>query len=116
MRDTTRKVILLALEGDTEATKVERDAVRAALDARNATPTNPEPLDRVLTRKQVAAIFGKCEKWVDWEARRPGTKLERVYLGGVRCAGYSEKSVRAALTNRKGDKADGIPAAKGGVA
>lgn len=104
MRDITRKQIMLALEGDPDATQAERSAIMAALDGRNQL-TDPQPLDRVLKREQVASVFGKTAKWVDWEAKRPGTLLERVYLGGTRSAGFSEASVRAALAARKGKEA-----------
>lgn len=105
MRDSTIQVIKVALEGDPEATQAERKAVLAALDIRNTQLTDPTPLDRVIKRKKVAELFGKTEKWVDWEARREGTLLERVYLGGSRSAGFSEASVRAALSARKGKAA-----------
>ena len=100
----TRKMIMLALENDREATQAERIAIAAICDGKN-TLTDPQPLDRVIKREQVAAVFGRSVKWVDWEANRKGTLLERVHLGGARAAGFSEASVRAALAARKGQEA-----------
>lgn len=96
MREITRKQIMLALEGDPEATQAERNAITAALDNRNTTSTGTE-LDQVLDPQRVATLFGKSRKWVDWAAKQEGTLLRRVYLGGTRSAGFSAASVKAAL-------------------
>lgn len=87
-------MITLAVENDPEATQAERDAIAAAL--KNPTGTG-EDFDQVLDPKRVAELFGKSRKWVDWEAKREGTLLRRVYLGGTRSAGFSAASVKAAL-------------------
>ena len=88
-------MIKLALENDPEATPAERDAVAAALN----NPTTGDQLGgvQVIDPQRVAELFGKSRKWVDWEAKREGTLLRRVYLGGTRSAGFWVESVKAAL-------------------
>jgi len=68
-----------------------------ALDGKTVASDDPNALDSVMTRSEVAHAFHKTTKWVDWECKRPGTLLRRVYLGGTRSSGYSRASVRAAL-------------------
>lgn len=120
MKENTQQMIMLALGSDPEATQAERDAVRALLEAfRRMTTqeeivalrvtlenghkldqlTNPEPLDRVLKREEVARIFGFSTKAVDYYGRIG--VLRRVQLGGKRSSGYSEQSVRDLLAGRK---------------
>lgn len=88
-------MIELALENDPECTLKERNFFKAALN-------NPATGDQlggveVLDPKRVAELFGKSRKWLDWELKREGTLLRRVYLGGTRSAGISAASVKAAL-------------------
>lgn len=85
---------MLALEGDPEATPEECNAVKAAL---NTTTGDQLGGVQVLDPQRVAELFGRSRKWVDWELKREGTLLRRVYLGGTRSAGISVESVKAAL-------------------
>lgn len=101
MRDSTIKLIRVALEADETIAATERDAIQNAIINHSWAPIEKTTIDRVLKRKEVAALFGKTTQWVDWQARQPHTLLERVCLGGARSCGYSESSVRAALSSRK---------------
>lgn len=58
--------------------------------------------DRILTRREVAAIFGKSPKCIDWYAQQG--IIRRVYLTGrgkrrQQAAGFSRRSVLEAIAN-----------------
>ena len=73
------------------------------LDGKTATAfTDPEPMDRVLTRQQVAEIMHKDVRTVSVYARKG--LIRKISCGelGKRASGYSEQSVRELM---RGDKA-----------
>lgn len=99
MNATTETIVIATLAGDASVSPQERQAVLDILKGKTAAGlTNPQPLDRVLTRVQVAEILNCSTKTVTRYARRGiirplclGEKSKRA------SGGYSEASVREAL-------------------
>ena len=105
MNATTKAVVSATLEGDASVSPQERVAVFNILEGKTAAAyTNPEPLDRTLTREQVAEILHCSTRTV---SRYAHTGIIRpVMLGKNRrraSNGYSEASVRAALRRMNGE-------------
>ena len=97
MLSNTRTIIKAAVAADSTITPQQLAAGMAALEGKTAVGfTQAEPLDRVLTRQQVAEIIGKSVKSVDIYGRKG--VFRRVCFGGARSCGYSEASVREALS------------------
>jgi len=95
MTQTTENIIKTVLEGDATTTPEQAKAVFAILKGQNETQTL-ENADKILSRKEVAAILGKSEKSVDIYGRRG--IIRRVNLmGGKQAQGYSGKSVYEAI-------------------
>jgi hypothetical protein len=105
MNATTKTILNATLAGDASVSPAERAAVFKILEGKTAAAyTNPAPLDRALTRDQVAEILHCSTKSVSRYAKRGiiraiclGAKAERASCG------YSEASVRAALRRMSGE-------------
>ena len=89
----------------TDSTVDTKDAKAALAVLKGESPLNVEPTDegdKIISRKQVAVLVGKCAGSVDIYGRRG--VIKRVYLpvckGKVRrCQGYSRRSVLDAIKN-----------------
>ena len=115
MTTATETIVKTALASDTT---IDAKAAKAALSVlKGESPLNVEPTDegdKIISRKQVAVLIGKCAGSVDIYGRRG--VIKRVYLpvckGKVRrCQGYSRRSVLDAIKN--GTISDGTGAAQG---
>ena len=89
-------------------TTISAAAAKAALAALTNTPQDADEGDRVLSRREVAALMGKSVKAIDIYGRRG--IIRRVYLTGggdqrVQAQGYSRNSVLEALRRGKPDGA-----------
>lgn len=101
MTQSTENVIKAVIAGDPTITP---EMARAALDALTAKPTEAEDGDRVISRKDAAALLGKSVKAVDVYGRRG--IIRRVYLTGggdlrTQAQGYSRNSVLEAIRRGK---------------
>lgn len=100
MLSTTKQIVKAALAADSTLSEQTKVAVLSTLEGKTAAGLiKTAPLDRVLTRQQVAEIIGKSVKSVDVYGRRGVFK--RVNFGGSRSSGYSEASVREAMEAQK---------------
>lgn len=95
------KTALVAMMGvDPSISKPQADAALAILSGESAAGlTNPEPIDRALSREAVAQLLGVSKRTVTQYARCGVIRPLRFGAGGKRAVGYSEMSVRAALAN-----------------
>lgn len=94
----TRTIVTAALAADSSVTQAMANAALRILEGKTADGlTNQEPMDRVLTRQQVAEILHKNPRTVSVYARQG--RIRRIIGGtlGKRASGYSEESVRAYL-------------------
>lgn len=105
MNDTTRQILTAALSGDASVSPQEITAVFAILEGKTASAyTNNAPLDRTLTRDQVAEILNCSTNSVSRYAQRGIIRPICLGAKGRRAScGYSESSVREAL-NRINEK------------
>jgi len=105
MNATTEAVLDATLKGDASVSPQERTAVFAILKGKTAAAyTNPAPLDRALTREQVAEILHCSTKSVSRYAQRGIIRAIRLGAKGERASnGYSEASVREALRRMSGE-------------
>jgi len=94
MLKSTNTIIRTALNADPSIDPKLAEYVISVLEGKQEPQTNP--VDRVLSRRQVAELIGKSVKSVDIYGRRG--IFRRITLGGNRSLGYSEQSVRAALS------------------
>lgn len=105
MNATTKAVLNATLAGDASVSPAERVAVFNILEGKTAAAyTNPAPIDRALTRDQVAEILQCSTKTVSRYATRG--IIRPICLGAKGCRasnGYSEASVRAALRRMNGE-------------
>lgn len=96
MLSSTKQIVKAALAADTTITPQQASAAISTLEGKTAAGlVQSAPLDRVLTRQQVAEIIGKSVKSVDVYGRRG--VFRRVKFGRTRSSGYSEASVREAM-------------------
>lgn len=100
MKQSTEQVILITLKADETISQDSIDRAMALLKGMDERP-NGSSLDRVVSRAEVQKIFGfKSPKSVDQYAKKGA--FERVFLpGSSRAIGFSEQSVRMALSVRQ---------------
>lgn len=93
MKDTTRKIIKTAIQGDGTLSPREQEAIIEALrDKRESGEHLPIP--RIITRGETARILGKSRARVSQLAK--AGLLKKVYgIGKQKALGYTEESVRA---------------------
>ena len=94
MQETTKQLIKNALDLDVTAHQYERETIICVLDEKPI-PNAPKPLDRILSRSQVAACFGCSVQMVDWYARHG--YLKRASITGKQAIGFRESEIRKAL-------------------
>ena len=95
MMPSTRKAIEAVAGADPSLSSTQIKAALAIL-ANSDPAKDREPLDRILSRREVAAILGLSEKSIDLYARKG--VLQRVYIGtSSRASGILESSVRAVM-------------------
>ena len=103
MTSATETAIRAILTTDT--TVDTKDAKAALAVLKGESPLNVEPTDegdKIISRKQVAVLIGKCAGSVDIYGRKG--IIKRVYFpvgkGKIkRCQGYSRRSVLDAIKN-----------------
>ena len=102
MMPSTKKAIEAVASADPSLSSKQIKAALAILA--DAGPTlDREPLDRILSRSEVATILGLSEKSIDFYARKG--VLHRIYIGASsRASGILESSVRAVM---EGGNAEG---------
>lgn len=95
---STRQMIALLMKDDPTITDDVRTEVLHLIDGK-ATPglTDTSPIDRTLTRDEVASIMGIGKRTVCYYAKRGIIRPLRHGAMGKRAVGYSEQSVRAAM-------------------
>jgi len=101
MLDTTKTAIKAMCAADPSITPAMLNHALQILDGKTATAlTNPEPMDRILTRRQVAEIMHKDVRTVSVYARKG--KIKKICCGenGERASGYSEQSVRELMSGK----------------
>lgn len=93
--------LLLAMNATPSQRKAARPYLTGeAVETIDVSITNRhEPIDRVLTRGQVAQILGCTKKTVTTYARRGIIRAIRNGEKGLRANGYSEQSVRKLMAN-----------------
>jgi len=108
MNATTRSILTATLKGDASVSPQEITAVFNILEGKTAAAyTNQAPLDRALSRSQVAEILGCCEKTVSTYAVRGIIRPIKLGAKGRRASnGYSESSVREAMRRMSGEVID----------
>jgi len=97
MKNTTEQLITLTLRSDDTIPAEHIEQALALLRGETSSSTQPK-MDRVLSRREVQQIFGfKSPKSVDEYANRGA--FRRIKLpGSSRSVGFSEESVRNALS------------------
>lgn len=96
MKQTTKQLIEIAFTQDESIPAEVKSAVVEILEGKKPIgQTEREPLDRILSRLQVAALFGCRPENVDYYGRMG--YIRRVSITGKDAQGYSEQSVREAL-------------------
>lgn len=96
MKPTTRTIIKSAMEADDSVPPKAAALIMSIIDNGGEPDVDVrKPLDRILTRKQVAEIFQVSPKMVDIYGRRG--YIRRISVTGKQAQGYSENSVREAL-------------------
>jgi hypothetical protein len=102
MKKSTRLIVQTACAADTSITSEQINSAICALDG-HVIPTQAEakPLDRVLTRQQVAELLNVTPTSVSNYAKRG--LIRRVAFGarGIRSNGYAESSVRELLQKKE---------------
>lgn len=94
----TRDIIGAAMKADPTVTEDVRKDVLRLLDGKaNTGLTDTRPIDRALTRNEVARIMGVKPRTVTYYARRGIIRPICNGEKGTRASGYSEKSVREAM-------------------
>ena len=94
MKQTTKQLIEIAFTQDESIPDEVKNAVVEILEGKQPIGQR-EPLDRILSRLQVAAVFGCRPENVDYYGRMG--YIRRVSITGKDAQGYSEQSVREAL-------------------
>ena len=97
MLDTTRTIAAAAFAADPTMT----DEERAARLAPNFTPTNPDPLDPIISPVETAKLCGGKDRHTlrEWE-RRGWLVAVRTGKQGKNITGYTASSVRALLAGK----------------
>ena len=104
MKECTGAIIQAAINADET---ISEDAAKAAFYALTANQDESTQMDRVLSRKEVAALMGKSLKAVDGYGK--SGVIRRIYLTGggtqrVQAQGYSRNSVLEAMRRGKPTK------------
>lgn len=99
----TKVIIAEAMKADPTVSQDIREAVVRLIDGKgNAGLTDETPMDKVLTRSEVAKIMGVKPHCVTVYARNGIIRPIRLGPSGFRAIGYSAQSVREAMArNRK---------------
>lgn len=94
----TKQMVGLLLKNDPTVEQDVRTEVLRIIEGK-ATPglADTSPMDRALTREDVAKLMGVKPRTVTYYARRGLIRPLRYGAKGVRAMGYSEQSVRAAM-------------------
>jgi len=97
MLDSTRTAVAAILAADPTVTPEER----AARLAPNFTPTNPDPLDPIISPVETAKLCGGKDRHTlrEWE-RRGWLVAVRTGKQGKNITGYTASSVRALLAGK----------------
>lgn len=99
MKQATKQMIELSLGQDETIQPEIKAAIIGILEGKTeVVPAAQAPLDRVLSRLQVAALFGCRPENVDYYGRMG--YIRRVSITGKQAQGYSEQSVREALQRK----------------
>ena len=100
MKRSTKQLIEISLGQDDTIQPEIKAAIIGILEGKNEVvmPVAQAPLDRVLSRLQVAALFGCKPENVDYYGRMG--YIRRVSITGKQAQGYSEQSVREALQRK----------------
>ena len=99
MKQATKQMIELSLGQDETIQPEIKAAIIGILEGKTeVVPAAQAPLDRVLSRLQVAALFGCRPENVDYYGRMG--YIRRVSITGKQAHGYSEQSVREALQRK----------------
>ncbi len=94
----TRQMIGLILKNDSTVTQEVKNEILLFLDGKKtAGLVDNSPLDRVLSRREVAEIMGVTARTVSAYARRGLIRPLRYGADAKRATGFSEQSVRAML-------------------
>ena len=105
MLKTTEKAIGALLACDPSITQEQiRSAIATLSGKASDALTDPTPIDRALPRDAVAKILGVSKRTVTLYARRGIIKACRFGKDGKRAVGYSEKSIREAMSKRTDGK------------
>ena len=94
MQEHTKEIIKHTIEMDVTVPKHVRETIICVLDDKPI-PNAPKPLDRILSRSQVAAVFGCSVQMVDYYARNG--YLQPASITGKQSQGYLESDIRHAL-------------------
>ena len=97
MRDTTREAILALIRADLTCTRQEREAIAAALSGKPVATQAAQPMDRVLSRAEVAKILNIKMHTVTDYARLGRIRPIRCGRKAARAMGYSAASVQALI-------------------
>lgn len=99
MKRATKQLIEISLGQDDTIQPEIKAAIIGILEGKTEVlPATQAPLDRVLSRLQVAALFGCKPENVDYYGRMG--YIRRVSITGKQAQGYSEQSVREALQRK----------------
>lgn len=95
MKDTTRKIIKTAIQGDGTLSPREQEAIQEAIiETLAQSGEHREPIPRIITRGETARILGKSRARVSQLAK--AGLLKKVYgIGNQKALGFTEESVRA---------------------
>ena len=99
MKQATKQMIELSLGQDETIQPEIKAVIIGILEGKTeVVPAAQAPLDRVLSRLRVAALFGCRPENVDYYGRMG--YIRRVSITGKQAQGYSEQSVREALQRK----------------
>lgn len=103
MKDSTLKLIALAAKSDPECDASTVRGIEWWLQLPPVIRANIMDTgsgDQVISRREVARLFGKSVKWVDYVSRRADCPFRRIRIGSSRRAcGFSANSVQEALSS-----------------
>lgn len=99
----TRQMVGLLLKNDPTVEQNVRIDVLRIIDGKTMPGlADDRPMDRALTRDEVAKRMGVKPRTVTYYARRGIIRPLRFGVKGVRASGYSEQSVNAAMAAAAG--------------
>ena len=105
MLPTTETALKAILQADPS---ISPECAKSALAVLKGAPTNPEPLDRIVSPTETGKLLGGRDRHTlaNW-GKRGLLVAVRTGAGGKRITGYTASSVRALLAGKANANTDG---------